>query len=60
MKSDFRFQKSIFKKGCLKNHADENGTFLVDSPFPQFQMGQKHVTDNSHCKYFTGSNITPN
>jgi hypothetical protein len=35
MKNDFHFQKSIFKKGCLKNRADENGTFLIDSPFPQ-------------------------
>ena len=50
MKSDFRFQKSIFKKGCLKNHADENGTFLIDSPFPIFRLGQIHITQNSHCK----------
>jgi hypothetical protein len=28
LKSDFRFQKVFFKKGCLKNHADENEIFF--------------------------------
>ena len=29
MKTNFHFQKSIFKKGCLKNRADENEIFFL-------------------------------
>ena len=42
MKSDFRFQKVFFKKGCLKNRADENEIFFL---FLYFSFFEKSVIE---------------
>jgi hypothetical protein len=42
MKCDFRFQKVFFKKGYLKNRADENEIFFL---FLYFSFFEKSVIE---------------